>query len=91
MFDYDDTAKRAVETLDEYDFTGVLKDLYGVSIYDVQDAMIQVSDQVSDAVHDLSSYELAEYLHVRYGMRLEEVVIRFLWWNNRYRRNTDAN
>lgn len=84
MFDYDQGAKNAVDTLDKYDFSSLLKPCHGVDIYDVGDWLKEYSDEVSEALKELSLYELTEYLHRRYGVMVEETSRYYIWWNDRH-------
>lgn len=87
MFDYDPFSKRAAGVLDQYDLTSAIKNIYGVEIYKLYDILSQVHPQVAQVVHSLCPDELADYLHVRYGMRLEEVSTTYVWYNDRFVRN----
>lgn len=89
MFDYDPSTKRAAGVLDQYDLTSAIKNLYGVEIHKLYDILSQVDPQVAQVVHSLCPDELADYLHVRYGMRLEEVPTTYVWYNDRFVRNQD--
>lgn len=84
MFDYDKLAAAAVETLDEYDFSSVLKSCYGVDILDVCDLLETYGEAVSSALENLSEDEIAIYLTKRYGMKIEEVSRYRMSWNNRW-------
>lgn len=84
MFDYDPFSKRAAKVLDQYDLTPAIKNLYGVEIYKLYDILSQVDPHVAQVVHHLCPDELASYLHARYGMRLEEVITTYVWWNDRF-------
>lgn len=90
MFDYDENAKQSVEILDKYDLNHILKNCYGVSIYDVRDQLTHIDKKVNDAVYNLSIDELAEYLHKRYSMRIEEIIIPYVWYNDRYYMNKQS-
>lgn len=83
MFDYDEDSKKAAETLDNYDFTPILKRCYGVDIYDIEDWIKDYGDDVAEAVESLADYELADYLHQKYGMGIQEVSRYCAWWNDR--------
>lgn len=83
MFGYDESSKEAAEILDKYDFSSALKPCYGVDIYDIEDWIEEYGDEVSEAVHELTVDEFAEYLHQKYGMRIEEVSRYYVWWNDR--------
>lgn len=83
MFDYDETSKKAAETLDQYDLSPVLRRCYGVDIYDIEDWIKAYGDEVCEAVENLADYELADYLHQRYGMGIQEVSRYCAWWNDR--------
>ena len=87
MFDYDPFSKRAAKVLDQYDLTPAIKNLYGVEIYKLYDVLSQVDPQVARVVHSLCPDELADYLHVRYGMQVEEVLTTYVWYNDRFVRN----
>lgn len=84
MFDYDEESRLAVEVLDKYDFTSVLKNCYGIDIYDIEELLESFGEEVSKAVSDLTTEEFAEYLHLRYDMRIEEVSRYCIWWNSRH-------
>ena len=83
MFDYDQEAKNAVDVLDKYDFSPLLKSCYGVDIYDISDWLEEYGEEVSKAIVELTTDELVEYLHLRYGVRVEEVSRCCIWWNDR--------
>lgn len=89
MFDYDPFSKRAAKVLDQYDLSPVIKDVYGVEIYKLYDILSQLDPQVAQVVHHLCPDELASYLHARYGMRLEEVITTYVWYNDRFVPNQD--
>lgn len=76
-------SKKAAETLDKYDFTPILKRCYGVDIYDIEDWIKDYGDDVAEAVENLADYELADYLHQKYGMGIQEVSRYCAWWNDR--------
>ena len=85
MFDYDENAKKAAQVLDQYNFTSMLKDCYGVSIYEIIDQLTQYNENVADALNDLSSDEVADYLYQRYGMYVQEVTELYVSWNDWYK------
>lgn len=84
MFDYDQEAKNAVDVLDKYDFSPLLKSCRGVDLQDVRDWLEEYGEEISKAIAELTIDELVEYLHLRYGVRVEEVSRYYIWWNDRY-------
>lgn len=84
MFDYDEESKRAAEVLDKYDLSPILQSCRGVDIYDIESRIEEHSDEAASAVENLTTDELAEYFHQRYGMRIEEVPHYYMWWNDRF-------
>ena len=83
MFDYDEESRLAAEKLDKYDFTDILKQCYGVNIFDVKYMLRDLEEEIFDEISDLTTDEFAEYLHQRYGMKIEEVLTTYVWWNDR--------
>lgn len=84
MFDYDQKAKNSVDVLDKYDFSPLLKSCYGVDIDDIRDWLEEYGEEVSKEIMELTTDELVEYLHLRYGVRVEEVPQYYIWWNDRH-------
>lgn len=83
MFDYDADSKHAAEVLDRYDFSSVLRNCYGVKLYDVKEWLERYGEEVSEAISDLTTDELAEYLRQKYGVRVEEVLRYYIWGNDK--------
>lgn len=83
MFDYDVESKIAAETLDKYNFHSVLQTCYGVDLYDIEEILEKFGEEVKKAIEDLTTEELAEYLHQKYGMRVQEVSRYCLWWTKK--------
>ena len=80
MFDYDENAKKAAQVLDQYNFTAILKECHIVSIHEIIDQLTQYNENVADALDDLSSDEVASYLHQRYGMHIQEITELYVSW-----------
>lgn len=83
MFDYDSNAAKAVETLDKYDFSDILKNCRCTDINDVIDEIYDskiCNDEIMYAIDDLSTYELATYFAKRYEMKYVEIAHYCLWW-----------
>lgn len=77
MFKYDKDAQLAVETLDKYNLISVLKWCVNervIDIWDIKKTIEQFEPELSEALDDLSTDELMEYLRERYGVRFEEVI-----------------
>lgn len=81
MFDYDIDAKNAVEVLDKYDFTDALKNQHGIAIYDVIDILKSYSDEVKDALDNLTEDEVGIYLNKRYKVTVKEISHYCIYWN----------
>lgn len=83
LFDYDPESKKAVETLDKYDFSPVLEQCRGNDVYEAGKLIGQYGEEATQAVENLTEYELATYLHQKYDMKMEEVSQYLLWWRGR--------
>lgn len=89
MFDYDQESKHAAEVLDKYDFSPTLRNCYGVDLYDIGDLLKSYGGEVFEAISNLTTDELIEYLHQKYDVRVEEVSRYCIWWNSRWRKQDD--
>lgn len=83
MFDYDKEAKHAVEILDKYNLTEVLKKCHGKQLYDVAKALESYNQEIADIIFDLSAYELGIYLQERYYGNIREEIIPYFYWSNK--------
>lgn len=83
MFDYGPESKKAVELLDKYDLSPVLKQCRGNYAYEVGELIGRYGEEAQRAVENLTDYELATYLHRKHNMRMEEVSQYCLWWSER--------
>lgn len=83
MFEYDEDAENAVNFLDQYDFTKILKDNYNVEIYDIIDIIESTYNiDMSEIMDGLTEYEFAVYLHKRYNMHMKEISHYYVSWNS---------
>ena len=82
MFDYDKEAKHAVEILDKYNLTQILKECHGEQLYDVAKTLESYNQEIADIIFDLSTDELGIYLQERYYGHIEEQIIPYFYWNN---------
>ena len=83
MFDYDLDSKRAVEKLDEYDFTDILSECYDMGMrdpYDIGDCISEDYPELEDTIADLTGCEWMEYLTARYPVRFEEISHYRMWY-----------
>ena len=83
MFDYDEESKRAVEILDKYNLTDMLKEYRGIEANEIEDEIKNINDELCEAIESLTYAEFSDYLIERYKMRMEEVIINYIWWNDR--------
>lgn len=88
MFDYDKEVKRAVEFLDEYDFSGLLQkcvDIKGtrIEIYEVIEFFAQTVPHLKEEIEALAPDEFMDYLRSRYNIRFEEVSRYYIWCPNK--------
>ena len=83
MFDYDEESKRAAEILDKYDLTDILKECRGKEVYEIEDEIKKINDELCEAIESLTYTEFSDYLVERYKMRIQEVIISYMWWNDR--------
>lgn len=83
MFDYDKKAHHAVEILDKYDLTEVLKKCHGLQLYDVAKILESYNQEIANIIFDLSAYELGIYLEKRYYGLIKEEIILYFYYNNR--------
>lgn len=81
MFDYDSDAKVAAEELDKHDLTDSLARCWRMRHIDpwdirqfIQSESIPEHMELFEALENLSSEELMEYLNDRYGVRFEEII-----------------
>lgn len=84
MFDYDEYASEAVETLDKYNLREPINWIIHSGVkdsYDIREALGEYyakecygCEEVRDALENLSLDEFMEYLTVRYGIRWREDV-----------------
>lgn len=76
MFDYDPVCKAAVEVLDKYDLSLAFRDRGKVNTYDLAEIIMNEFPvgEVVDAVDNLSSDEIADYLVDRYNMCQSEII-----------------
>lgn len=76
MFDYCQEAKKAVEELDKYDLSDILKQCYEIGWRDPWDigerGIIGKYPELEGSVHALDLYELMEYLMEKYPVRFSE-------------------
>lgn len=89
MFDYDKNAQKAAQTLDQYDFSEILKDCQGITISQIITRLARYGKKVSDAFAWLTADEIVTYLKLRYGMRVQEIYEYYVTWNPRHETNTD--
>lgn len=82
MFDYDKEAKHAVEILDKYNLTQILRKCHGKQLYDVAKTLESYNQEISDIIFDLSADELGIYLQERYYGNIREEIIPYFYWNN---------
>ncbi len=83
MFDYDKEAKHAVEILDKYNLTEVLKKCHGYQLYDVAEKLKSYNKEIEEIISDLSADELGIYLNKKYGGCIMEEIIPYFYWNSR--------
>lgn len=83
MFDYDKEAKHAVEILDKYNLTQILRKCNGKQLYDVAKMLESYNQEIANIIFDLSADELGIYLQKRYYGHIEEQIIPYFYWNNR--------
>lgn len=83
MFDYDKEAKHAVEILDKYNLTQILRKCHGKQLYDVAKILESYNQEIADIIFDLSADELGIYLQERYYGHIKEQIIPYFYWNNR--------
>ena len=83
MFDYDEESKKAAETLDKYDLTDILKEYHGREVSEIKDEIKEINNELCEAIESLTYIEFSDYLIERYKMRMEEVSISYMWWNDR--------
>lgn len=83
MFDYDKESKYSSEILDRYDFSLTLCKCYGVEIDDIKNLLSLYGEEVKNAISNLTTIELLEYLHQRFGMSIQEIPTYYVWWNDR--------
>ena len=76
MFDYCQEAKKAVEELDKYDLSDILKQCYEIGWRDPWDigerGIIGQYPELEGSVHALDLDELMEYLMEKYPVRFSE-------------------
>ena len=76
MFDYCQEAKKAVEELDKYDLSDILKQCYEIGWRDPWDigerGIIGKYPELEGSVHALDLDELMEYLMKKYPVRFSE-------------------
>ncbi len=76
MFDYCQEAKKAVEELDKYDLSDILKQCYEIGWCDPWDigehGIIGKYPELEGSVHALDLDELMEYLMKKYPVRFSE-------------------
>lgn len=76
MFDYCQEAKKAVEELDKYDLSDILKQCYEIGWRDPLDigerGIIGKYPELEGSVHALDLDELMEYLMEKYPVRFSE-------------------
>lgn len=82
MFDYDKEAKHAVEILDKYNLTQILRKCHGKQLYDVAKTLESYNQEIADIIFDLTADELGIYLQERYYGHIEEQIIPYFYWNN---------
>lgn len=80
MFDYDPESKKAVEILDKYDISQLLKNCHGVNLSNLSELFENYSCDVYAVILNLSPDELEIYLIEKYSVRIEEVTERFVYW-----------
>lgn len=81
MFDYDVESAKAVDELDKYDLTHILKSVNGIDVHDVAEEIRNFGDsKLSNAVDSLTDDELVLYLERRYKMYSTEEVRSYMWW-----------
>lgn len=85
MFDYDKNAQKAAQTLDQYDFSKTLKDCHSVPIPQIVSSLELYGKKVSDAFAWLTADEIATYLKLRYGMRIQEIYEFYASWDNNHK------
>lgn len=86
MFNYDEASKLAAETLDKYNLTNILKKVRSIDIAEVRELLCHFNKEVAEASQELTLDELAQYLHERYGMKIDEILVPYIWWNDRWER-----
>lgn len=76
MFDYCQEAKKAVEELDKYDLSDILKQCYEIGWRDTwnirEHGIIGKYPELEGSVHALALDELMEYLMEKYPVRFSE-------------------
>lgn len=76
MFDYCQEAKKAVEELEKYDLSDILKQCYEIGWRDLWDigerGIIGKYPELEGSVHALDLDELMEYLMEKYPVRFSE-------------------
>ena len=84
MFEYDDDARRASETLDKYDFTDILSECYDIGMRDPWDILYKGIlvryPELEDTTDNLSTDEFMEYLCKKYHVRFEEIISYRMWY-----------
>lgn len=83
MFDYDKEAKHAVEILDKYNLTQILKKCHSKQLYDVAKMLESYNQEIDDIIFDLSADELEIYLQERYYGHIKEQIVPYFYWNSR--------
>lgn len=81
MFEYDKDSMRAAEILDKYDLSPFLKNCDGIDVYILKESPPTTIEEISEALSELTTYEIAFYLEKRYGMHTEEIAHYYVWWN----------
>lgn len=78
MFEYDESARKAVEILDTYDLSSTLNDAYHEMVKDPWDIKVEYIPsrypELEDVLSDLCEDEFMEYLSSRYPVKFDEVI-----------------
>ena len=83
MFDYDEESKKAAEILDKYNLTDMLKEYRGIEANEIKEEIKKINDELCEAMESLTYEEFCDYLVKRYRMRMQEVSINYMWWNDK--------
>ena len=76
-------ARRQIQALDRYDFTGILYECYDKDLREpwdiLNEGILSHYPELEDTTDNLSTDEFMEYLCEKYHVRFEEVISYRMW------------